>query len=85
MDFTPMGNNVLLCFAQGSEIVDGVIVGREYRNRLDAKVVAVGPRVRDLKPGMSVLANVWDGLPHCEDGVEYRLVPESKVLAVVTL
>lgn len=85
MNFTPIGNNVLLCFAQGSEIVGGVIVGREYRNRLDAKVVAVGPKVKKLRPGMSVLANVWDGLPHCEEGVEYRLMPEDKVLAVVTL
>ena len=84
MDFTPIGNNVLLCFPQEGELQDGVYVGKAYRDRKDARVVAVGPKVRELRVGMTVVANVYDGLPHCEDGVEYRLVPEDKILAVVT-
>ena len=85
MDFTPIGNNVLLCFPQEGELQDGVYVGEAYRDRKDARVVAVGPKVRDLRVGMTVVANVYDGLPHCEDGVEYPPVPEDRALAVVTL
>ena len=85
MDFTPIGNNVLLCFPQEGELQDGVYVGKAYRDRKDARVVAVGPKVRELRVGMTVVANVYDGLPHCEDGVEYRPVPEDRLLAVDTL
>lgn len=85
MNFTPLGNNVLLCFPPEGELQNGIYVGKAYRDRMDAKVVATGPAVTELKVGMTVLANVYDGLPHCEEGVEYRLVPEDKVLAAVTL
>ena len=84
MNFTPIGNNVLLCFPQEGDLQNGICVGKAYRDRMDARVVAVGPAVTELRVGTTVLANVYDGLPHCEEGVEYRLVPEDKVLAVVS-
>ena len=84
MNFTPIGNNVLLCFPQEGDLQSGIYVGKAYRDRMDARVVAVGPAVTELKVGTIVLANVYDGLPHCEEDVEYRLMPEDKVLAVVS-
>ena len=81
----PLGSKVLLLFPDTDNYRDsgGVLVRQDRDERLDAKVVAVGPDTPpDIRVGDTVLADPWSGLVCDFGGVKYRQVPAESILAV---
>lgn len=82
--FTPLKNFVVLELEDETENLPspGVIVlvgGTEPRVRY-AKVLTVGPEVRDLRPGQRVLASITAGVELAQD---HLVVPQDAILAFV--
>lgn len=76
---SPLGDRILveiLPFEQTGLIV----LPNRRESSVDAKVLAVGPEVRDIEPGMKVKVSLLAALAEVGDA---RLYAESSVLAVV--
>lgn len=73
---------MLLLFPMEGRLEEGVFVLGGTTNRMDATVVAVGNRVSSaIRVGTTVVADRLSGIALGIDGVQYRLVPESEIVA----
>src|SRR5690349_7074998 len=76
---TPMNDQVLLRRFESAEKTEGGLVipeiAREREQR--AHVVSVGP-------GDVVVVDQWDGIEVTLDGVKHVMLPEGKILGVIT-
>lgn len=81
--FTPLTNFVVLELEAETVMDPGVIMlvgGTEPRVRY-AKVVSVGPEVRDMRPGRRVLASITAGVDLGDD--HHIVLAEDAILAFV--
>lgn len=84
----PLHDKVWLLFPESSYRNDGgVIVEDKAELRLDATVVAAGPEVPAdfIGVGDRVLASIYDGMPVEHEGIMFRSVPYSDIMAVIRL
>lgn len=73
---------MLLLFPQEGRMEDGVYVLGGTTGRVDALVVAKGSRVSDrIREGSTVFCEQSAGIIFTLDGVRYRIVPESEIMA----
>lgn len=83
----PLSDKVWLLFPNADKLVDnkGILTRERHDLRLDATVVAVGPEVPDhmLGVGDKVIAKVFDGMPVEFEGIIYRCVSYTDILAIL--
>ena len=93
MTLKPLSNRVVIKFAEAEEkTVSGIILTASAQEKPQiAEIVAVGPGglvdgkevVMTLKVGDKVITGKYTGTEVKLDGVEYTVVSQSDVLAVV--
>lgn len=81
---TPIGNRILIRPSASDEMsAGGILIPETARPRSNrGEVIAVGPKVKDVKPGDHVVFSKYSGAPHRFNGEEMYLVLEDAVLAV---
>lgn len=89
INFTPMNDRVLVRIPEAPEQIGGIYIPQSnYTMRQvsqivdESVVVAVGPKVKELKPGMKVLTPAREGLAVKIDGTIHRLFKEEEILAI---
>jgi len=93
MKITPLADRVLIQMAEAEETTkSGIILASTAKEKPQvAEVIAVGPggtvdgkEVKMLvKPGDRVLVNKYAGTEVKADGVEYTILRQSDILAIV--
>lgn len=85
MIIRPTKSNVLLqIMPQPTKTDSGIFLpalGKDLQSQF--RCMAIGPKVKTVRPGNVVLANSYCGTGLNVDGHELRLVPEEQLYAVI--
>ena len=91
MNIKPLGDNVLVKQKKEEKTKSGIILTSE-KELPEAEVVGVGPgrvygdgsrTAMNVKPGDRVLLKSWGGEKVELEGVEYKIISQDDILAVV--
>ncbi len=91
MNIKPLGDNVLVKQKKEEKTKSGIILSSE-KELPEGEVVAVGPgkmldngqrSAMNVKPGDHVLLKSWGGDKVEIEGLEYKIVSQDDILAVV--
>jgi len=84
---SPLGDRVVVTVDAPEEVKQGEIITETKAKAKKTKgdIVALGPKVDELKgkEGKKVLFGEFAGTELTIDGVEYRIIPEKDVIAVL--
>ena len=82
----PLADRVVLEQIEAQEATaSGIILPDSAKQRpLKGKVMAVGPSVKDVKVGDLVLYGKYAHQPFKDTGVEYIVINEPDIIAIVT-
>lgn len=85
MNIKPLSDNVVIKMTEAEETtVSGIILtGAAKEKPQVAEVVAVGPKVEEVKVGDKVLTNTYSGKEVKLDGETYTILEEEDILAIV--
>ena len=81
-DLKPLGARILVERGEAKKETDsGILIPDNSTEKpQDGVVIAVGPEVKDLRPGARVLLPKYGGTTIEEEGVEYTLISVEDVL-----
>ncbi|HLD31550.1 MAG TPA: co-chaperone GroES [Patescibacteria group bacterium] len=90
MNIQPLGERVLIKPIKEEEVTaSGIVLPDtvEKEKKAEGEVIALGNGEKlaklGLKPGMVVLFEKWGGEEVEKDGVEYKILDQEKILAIV--
>ncbi|MBE7046857.1 MAG: co-chaperone GroES [Ruminococcaceae bacterium] len=85
MNIKPLSDNVVIKMTEAEETtVSGIILtGAAKEKPQVAEVVAIGPKVEEVKVGDKVLTNTYSGKEVKLDGETYTILEEEDILAIV--
>ena len=85
MKIKPLSDNVVIKMTEAEETtVSGIILtGAAKEKPQVAEVVAIGPKVEDVKVGDKVLTNSYSGKEVKLDGETFTILEEEDILAIV--
>ena len=84
MKLKPMADNILLKQSEAAETTaSGIILASTKEKPAIYEVMSAGPDVKDIKAGDKVVVGNFVGSDLKLDGVEYIIVKQSDILAIV--
>ena len=85
MSIKPLSDNVVIKMTEAEETtVSGIILtGAAKEKPQVAEVVAIGPKVEEVKVGDKVLTNTYSGKEVKLDGETFTILEEEDILAIV--
>ena len=85
MKIRPLSDNVVIRMTEAEEkTVGGIILTGAAKEKPEvAEVVAIGPKVEDVKVGDKVLAKSYAGKEVKFDGETFTILEEEDILAIV--
>lgn len=82
MNFTPLGNKLLIEIKKTEKQTAGGIIIPTERLTKEAVVIKVGPEVLDIVEGDVVMLDKLEGAEVTLEGVDYHIIIEDNVIGV---
>ena len=81
---TPIGALVLICpTPYPTETASGLALAEQWKPEQSGEIVAIGPRVKELRPGQTAIFSWQIGQELCLNDQRYLVMREADVLAVL--
>ena len=82
MNFYPIGNKLLVQIKKTEKETAGGIILPTERLTKEAVVISVGPEVKDIVPGDTIMLDKLEGAEVKLEGQDYNIIIEDNVIGI---